>query len=188
MDTEQLPDEPNALPWHDGLTDKQRVFVLEYTTDWNATAAAIRAGYSEETARQIGSQNLSKLNIRAALDAYLDARSMTTGEAMSRLTDMGRATITPFIENYGSRFGLSLDSDEAKANMHLIREIGYNANGPYIKLHDSKDAIFKLMQMRGKIVVKNEHTGADGAPLPAVQVILTVPDSGRIGPAPGLDE
>lgn len=42
------------------LTAKQERFCLEYVLDYNATQAAIRAGYSEDTARQIGSENLSK--------------------------------------------------------------------------------------------------------------------------------
>ncbi|WP_431129727.1 terminase small subunit [Flagellimonas flava] len=46
------------------LTDKQRKFCEEYMVDLNATQAAIRAGYSEKTAREQASQNLSKLNIQ----------------------------------------------------------------------------------------------------------------------------
>ena len=42
------------------LTAKQEAFCEEYMIDMNATQAAIRAGYSEDTARQIGSENLSK--------------------------------------------------------------------------------------------------------------------------------
>ena len=42
------------------LTDKQEAFCLEYLIDLNATQAAIRAGYSKDTAQQIGSENLSK--------------------------------------------------------------------------------------------------------------------------------
>lgn len=42
------------------LNDKQRRFCLEYLVDLNATQAAIRAGYSEKTARQMGAENLSK--------------------------------------------------------------------------------------------------------------------------------
>lgn len=42
------------------LTDKQKRFVKEYLVDLNATQAAIRAGYSKETARQMGSENLAK--------------------------------------------------------------------------------------------------------------------------------
>lgn len=45
------------------LTDKQELFAREFIKDLNATQAAIRAGYSEKTARTIGSQNLTKLDI-----------------------------------------------------------------------------------------------------------------------------
>ena len=50
------------------LTDKQQRFVEEYLVDLNATQAAIRAGYSKKTAKDIGSQNLAKLYIRNAID------------------------------------------------------------------------------------------------------------------------
>jgi phage terminase small subunit len=47
------------------LTEKQRRFCEEYLVDLNATQAAIRAGYSENTARDIGCENLTKPNIAA---------------------------------------------------------------------------------------------------------------------------
>ena len=42
------------------LTAKQSRFIEAYLECWNATQAAKRAGYSEKTARSIGSENLSK--------------------------------------------------------------------------------------------------------------------------------
>ncbi len=50
------------------LTDKQQRFVEEYTIDLNATQAAIRAGYAIKCAQQIGSENLSKPLIKAAIN------------------------------------------------------------------------------------------------------------------------
>ncbi len=50
------------------MTPKQKRFVEEYIRDSNATQAAIRAGYSKKTARQIGDQNLSKLVIADAIE------------------------------------------------------------------------------------------------------------------------
>lgn len=47
------------------LTEKQKIFCREFIYDWNATRAAKAAGYSESTARQIGSENLSKPAIKA---------------------------------------------------------------------------------------------------------------------------
>ena len=49
------------------LTPKQRRFVNEYLIDLNATQAAIRAGYSKKTAKDIGGENLSKPAIQAEI-------------------------------------------------------------------------------------------------------------------------
>ncbi len=51
------------------LTPKQARFVAEYAKDHNGTQAAIRAGYSENTAYAIASENLRKPEIVAALQA-----------------------------------------------------------------------------------------------------------------------
>ena len=42
------------------LTQKQKMFCEQYVIDWNATRAAIYAGYSEKTAKVIGYENLTK--------------------------------------------------------------------------------------------------------------------------------
>ncbi len=60
------------------LTPKQERFVAEYLIDLNATQAAIRAGYSEKTAQVIGSENLSKPMIAAAVAAAQAERSERT--------------------------------------------------------------------------------------------------------------
>jgi len=49
------------------LTGKQALFVAEYLADFNATQAAIRAGYSTTGAKTTGWRNLRKPNIRAAI-------------------------------------------------------------------------------------------------------------------------
>lgn len=45
------------------LTPKQKTFVDEFLKCGNATEAAKRAGYSEQSARQMGTENLSKPSI-----------------------------------------------------------------------------------------------------------------------------
>ena len=60
------------------LTDKQQRFCEEYMIDLNATQAAIRAGYSEDTARSIGSENLSKPDIHARIAELKQALSEKT--------------------------------------------------------------------------------------------------------------
>jgi len=60
------------------LTPKQHRFVEEYLIDLNLTKAAVRAGYSEKTARQIGSENLSKPAIQEAIAEAKRERSEAT--------------------------------------------------------------------------------------------------------------
>ena len=49
------------------LTAKQKQFCIEYLKDFNGTQAAIRAGYSENSAKEQASQHLTKLNIKEYL-------------------------------------------------------------------------------------------------------------------------
>lgn len=60
------------------LTNRQKRFVEEYLKDMNATQAAIRAGYSERTARQMAAQNLTKLNVKNAVEKALREREERT--------------------------------------------------------------------------------------------------------------
>ena len=60
------------------LSDKQQRFIEEYLVDLNATQAAIRAGYSEKTAQQIGSENLSKPFIAESIQKAFEDRSKRT--------------------------------------------------------------------------------------------------------------
>ncbi len=60
------------------ITPKQQRFVDEYLIDLNATQAAIRAGYSRNSARQMGAENLSKPSIAFAVAEAKRERSVTT--------------------------------------------------------------------------------------------------------------
>lgn len=67
------------------LTKKQQMFVDEYLIDLNATQAAIRAGYSTQTARQMGDENLSKPDIKNSIEKALAERSRRTGVNADRI-------------------------------------------------------------------------------------------------------
>lgn len=53
------------------LTAKQDAFVKAYLLNGgNATKAAIDAGYKAENAKQIGSENLTKLDVKKAIESH----------------------------------------------------------------------------------------------------------------------
>lgn len=80
------------------MTKKQKRFVEEYLIDLNATQAAIRAGYSRKTAKQTGSENLSKPDLRAYIDEQFakihSAKIADAEEVMKYLTSVMRGEHT----------------------------------------------------------------------------------------------
>lgn len=61
------------------MTPRQKRFVEEYLIDLNATQAAIRAGYSKNSAQEQGYQLVRKTSVKAAIDAAMAERSERTG-------------------------------------------------------------------------------------------------------------
>lgn len=87
------------------LTNKQQRFVDEYLIDLNATQAAIRAGYSVATAREIGSENLSKPDIQEAVAKEMAERSKRIGinqdRVVQELARMAFVKITDIADRNG---------------------------------------------------------------------------------------
>ena len=80
------------------MNARQKRFCDEYLIDCNATQAAIRAGYSKKTARQIGDRLLSNVDIRAYIDEQLerihDERTADAKEVLEYLTSVMRGEHT----------------------------------------------------------------------------------------------
>lgn len=72
------------------LTEKQKRFCDEYLVDLNGTQAAIRAGYSKKTAKQIAQQNLTKLDIQE----YIKKRMAEKEDALIAKQDEVLRTLT----------------------------------------------------------------------------------------------
>lgn len=81
-----------------GLTTKQQVFIIEYTRDFNATRAALAAGYSEKTAYSIGQQNLKKVEIANAIRARIDELTVGADEMLIGLSQQARASLGDFFK------------------------------------------------------------------------------------------
>lgn len=79
------------------LTTNQRRFVEEYCKDFNATRAAIAAGYSEKTASVTGHENLRKPNIAKAISERLDQLSLTAEELTKKTADIARGNLAEYM-------------------------------------------------------------------------------------------
>lgn len=78
------------------LTAKEQRFVEEYCKDCNATQAAIRAGYSKRSGKEIGYENLTKPHIRAAVDARLKALSLEAAETTKLIADIAKSSLNDY--------------------------------------------------------------------------------------------
>ena len=79
------------------LTVNQRRFVEEYCKDFNATQAAIRAGYSERTARVIGQENLLKPAISEEIKIRLDQLTLTAEELTKKTADIAKGNLADYM-------------------------------------------------------------------------------------------
>ena len=83
------------------MTNKQQLFVGEYLIDFNATQAAIRAGYSENAAEAIGFENLRKPKIEKAIaDALKERRERYEITEERVLEEIGAMAFAPTPEGF----------------------------------------------------------------------------------------
>ena len=100
------------------LTDKQYAFVAEYSTDKNATQAAIRAGYSPKTARSQGQRLLTKVDIKDLVDKKLAELEEKAGLTAERVMQEVKAIATSNIMD-----GLDYDSGTGEISLKLPDQI-----------------------------------------------------------------
>lgn len=156
-----------------GLNHKQRMFVVEYIKDFNATQAAIRAGYSAKTAANIGWENVRKPEILAEIDKYImsaeQAAKIISDIADGDLADL--ADITP--TSFTFRFMVRDENGELVVNpkTKLIKKIKQEVTTVLAKKEDGEDreivkteielysaheAARDILKYRGRLVDKSE--------------------------------
>ncbi len=143
------------------LTPKQQKFVDEYLVDLNATQAAIRAGYSEKTARQMATENLSKPNIAKAIEERQKALQEKTGitqeRVLAELKNLAFLDIRKLFNDDGSLKNIKdLDDDTAAAvaGLDVYTERG-SGDTPAI----GTTSKIKLVDKRGSLELLMRHMG-----------------------------
>lgn len=117
------------------LTEKQKRFIDYYIETANATESAKRAGYSSKTAKNIGAENLTKLNyfIQERLQQLEDNRIASQEEVLQYLTKVMRgeekdsfgldASLqdrTKCAELLGKRYGTFKEKLEVAGNIPVV--------------------------------------------------------------------
>lgn len=147
------------------MTKKQKRFIEEYLIDLNATQAAIRAGYSPDTAKSIGSENLTKPDIQARIAKAMAERSRRTGVNADRVVmelakiafvnakdviDPDTATVRPD----------ALPEDTAAIQSVKVKAFGEDGLEREVKMADKLRALELLGRHLGMFKDKVELSGA----------------------------
>lgn len=177
------------------LTPKQSAFVREYLIDLNGTQAAIRAGYSPRTASEQAARLLADVNVKAAVQAAMDARAERTEiTADAVLQEVARiAFLDPrkLFTDDGKLIPVALlDRDTATAigGMDVIEK--YSQGGELmhtikkVKLESKLAALDKLMRHLGLYEKDNKQQG-NAAAERLTELLALMPKEARgIVPAP----
>lgn len=130
------------------LTWKQERFCQEYIIDGNATRAAKTAGYSEDTAKEIGYENLTKPYLLARI-AELESDRM----ARTRITQ--DSVVLGLLEN----------AQRASQAVPVLNSKG-GPTGEYRYEATAVNRAYELIgKAQGMFVDRKEITGADGGPI-----------------------
>lgn len=148
-----------------GLNAKQQRFVAEYLIDLNATQAAIRAGYSEKTAKQIGSRLLSHVDVTAAIASgqakIAEKHGVTVERVVSELALIGFSNMQDYIrinsEGYPYTDFSALTREQAAAIGEVTVEDFKDGSGKDAR--DVRRVKFKLSDKRAALVDLGKHLG-----------------------------
>lgn len=123
------------------LTPKQQVFCLEYLKDFNATRAALEAGYSKKTAYRTGAENLRKPQVQRFLAEQAKARMEKAGIEVDAILggwkDIAFADVRRYLKKNDLGY-LEINIDAALADkdniIHKIkqRDLGQTPEGKRI--------------------------------------------------------
>jgi phage terminase small subunit len=147
------------------LTAKMIRFAEEYIVDLNATQAAIRAGYSERTAKSIGQENLTKPDLQEYIQQLMDERSkrteITADMVLKEYAKIGFSNITDYLKveekevqtDVGSIMmqGVTIfETDHIeREKLDAVAEIKQTRDGISLKLHDKKGALDSMARHLG---------------------------------------
>lgn len=147
------------------MTQKQKRFIEEYLIDLNATQAAIRAGYSPDTAQQTGSENLSKPVIRAQIDRAMAERSKRTGVNAERvIQELAKIAFVNAAEVIDPKTAMvkedALPEDTAAIQSVKVKTFGEDGLEREIKMADKIKALELLGKHLGMFKDKLELSGS----------------------------
>jgi phage terminase small subunit len=143
------------------LSAKQKAFINEYLSDFNATRAAQRAGYGgdENTLAVTGSRLLRIDKVAEAIAARMQEKAMGADEVLRRLAEQARAEYSAYLTPDGTVDFARLIGD---GKGHLVKGIKETVQGRNIEFHDAQAALVQIGKHHKLFTdkVEVEHSGS----------------------------
>ena len=156
-----------------GLTDKQKLFAVEYIKSFNATQSYINAyGVGYETAMVNGSKLLRNTNVSAEIERLRKARlqdiGVTKNDLLAELAKQAFADVGDYIE-FGGHDEFAKDANEKQlvdtegnpiinhrsfvqlkdkslVDTSMIKQVSQGRNGVVLELYDKQNAQRRLLE------------------------------------------
>jgi phage terminase small subunit len=138
------------------LNPKQQAFIAAYLQSWNATHAAIEAGYSAKTARQQASRLLSNVNVAGEIELRLAQLKMSGNEALARLSDIARGDISDFMTITDEATGIDFEKALKNGKLHLVKKITFGKGKVAFEMYDKQAALNTIAKHHGLLNEKVE--------------------------------
>lgn len=142
------------------LTDKQEKFCHAYIVDFNATQAAITAGYSKKTAYSMGPRLLKNVEIQKRLSELsspiLEKLDISAERTIAEMAKVAYSNIGDIVEIKG---GKVIFKDSDKYDPSIISEIVMTEYGLKMKFHDKMKGLDQLARTQGLYRDKTELSG-----------------------------
>lgn len=164
------------------LTDKQELFAREYLKDLNATQAAIRAGYSEKTAKEQAARLLTNVNVQTFVAELKATRVEQTGidaaYVLRRLVEIDQMDVLDILLSNGELKPIKDWPKTWRTTLSGMDVTEIAGDTPSLLKKIKWPDKVKNLELLGKHVdvqafkeqIANEHTGKNGGPIEYIDI------------------
>ncbi len=173
------------------LTEKQRIFCHEYIIDWNGARSARVAGYSENTAKEMSCENLTKPHIKDYIASIRDNLEEESGITKLRVIreheKIAFSSIAHLHETWITRKEFESLTGDQKSSISEIdtkvfkKDIALGDDLPNIvdvehikvKLHDKNKALESISKLLGYNLAEKVDLTSKGDKISALSGMTT---------------
>jgi hypothetical protein len=170
-DLEEAQEQDLAGAWKarfGALSEKHKLFLLEYIRLGDSKQAALNAKYAESTAQNARAELLGRKDVRDALDVWLEAHILRAEEVMAGLTELASASMADYYRvDESGKLVLDLEGEDARRKLRAVKTLKFDKDGAltHFELYDRKSAYDSIARYHGLFDDRLTVNGMDRDPV-----------------------